>query len=392
MELNIIKDLTINAIAQSLGSDYLTQEDGTIAVLDNAKLIEVGHSISENENNVEKFTNSLINQLAKINFESREYQIDKPNIFVDSYDWGGFVENVQFRLADVIDDDMWNLVDGKSYEDHIFYQPKIHVKLFNERKSITIPYSIARRQVMTAFKGLDEMNKFISGINVNVKNTINVILESYVHMLLTSAIAISDKALKNSIHLLTEYKEINPDSTLTSETALNDKDFLIFASKRIAETRNNMEKMSKIFNDGNVETFTPKSDNELVILNKFETALKFDVKANTYHDDKIGFGKYTTFTAWQSMVDDNNKLDFKTLSTVAIKGDTDNKLGIGTEDVTIPYVLGISYDKKGIGICPFDESVTSSYTGRADFWTYYNHLLVNYIVNSSYNMVAFIVD
>jgi hypothetical protein len=45
-----------------------------------------------------------------------------------------------------------------------------------------------------------------------------------------------------------------------------------------------------------------------------------------------------------------------------------------------------------MGICPFKQKVTSSYTAIADFWNQYHHTLVNYILDSNYPMVAFIVD
>ena len=70
----------------------------------------------------------------------------------------------------------------------------------------------------------------------------------------------------------------------------------------------------------------------------------------------------------------------------------DGKLGIGKNEVKIDNVVGLIYDQRAVGLCPYKTKVTASYTASADFTTYWKHLLLNYIVNSSFNMVALIMD
>ena len=81
--------------------------------------------------------------------------------------------------------------------------------------------------------------------------------------------------------------------------------------------------------------------------------------------------------------------EFKDLSTIAIK--SDSKLPFQS-DLVKHYVIGLMYDYRGIGMTYNDTFVTTSYTGVSDFANYFNHLLVNYIINTGYNMVAFILD
>lgn len=398
MVVEQIKNLTMNAIAQTLGASYMTAEDGTIAPLDDAKLIDVGTDVANLERGVENFTKSLLDQLAKIYIVSDVYKNDLPDIFVDSFDWGGFIEVVNFDLAEVIDDPMFNLIDGQSYADieHTFYQPKVNVKLFAERKGVALPWSIGREQVMTAFTGLDEMNKFISGLNVNIENTYNIILETYSHILVSSAVAISDKAINTSVHLVSEYNDETGNTETDATTLLQDEAFLAWVSRKIKDIRRNIKKMTRSFNDGSCNTFTPVGKDKLILVGKFVDAIKFNLRADTYHEDMVGFGEYDEIAFWQghytSDGENESSFDFDDVTTISVKGDPNDKLGIGTSDVTINKCVGLIYDKRGIGLCPFKTKITSNYTASADFTTYWRHLLLNYIVNSQFNMVALIMD
>lgn len=398
MVVEQIKNLTMNAIAQTLGASYMTTEDGTIAPLDDAKLIDVGTDVANLERGVENFTKSLLDQLAKIYIVSDVYKNDLPDIFVDSFDWGGFIEVVNFDLAEVIDDPMFNLIDGQSYADieHTFYQPKVNVKLFTERKGVALPWSIGREQVMTAFTGLDEMNKFISGLNVNIENTYNIILETYSHILVSSAVAISDKAINTSVHLVSEYNEETHNTETDATVLLQDEAFLAWVSRKIKDIRRNVKKMTRSFNDGSCNTFTPVGKDKLILIGKFVDAIKFNLRADTCHEDLVGFGDYDEIAFWQghytSDGETESNFDFDDVTTISVKGDPNDKLGIGTSDVTINKCVGLIYDKRGIGLCPFKTKITSNYTASADFTTYWRHLLLNYIVNSQFNMVALIMD
>lgn len=405
MDITALTNVTIEAVSQVLGADYMTaDDDGTIVALDNAKLVDIGTSIENMESGVENFTKALIDQLAKIYIISDRYKADLPDIFVDSFEWGGFVECVQFNLSKVINDPMFSLVDGQSYatEEHTFYKPSVNVKIFQERKAIALPWSIAREQVMTAFKSIDELNSFVSGIQVNVENTTDIILEVYAHMLLSTAVAISDKATNTSVHLITEYNAETGETETSPTVLLQDEAFLAWVSRRIKDIRRNISKMTAAFNDGTVPTFTPAGRDKMVLIGKFVDAIKFNLRADTYHEDLVGFGDYKELAFWQGHYlegDDTQSpaipdtdFTFDNVTLIDIAADSTGKLGIGKNEVKIDNVVGLIYDQRAIGLCPYRVKVTSNYTASADFTTYWKHLLLNYIVNSSFNMVALIMD
>lgn len=394
MKFEDVLDVTKKALAQSMGGEYMEQL-GDLAALDDAKLVDVGRGVLEGNGTTEKFTKALVSVIGKIEFDSREYKISTPSIVVSSMDWGGFVEDVQFDVSEnIMQDPMYNLVDGTSYAEaeHKFYQPKVAVKIFEEAKTFLIPVSVTREILREAFYSWDKLNSYISGIRNAINTTKTAILEAYSHMLLSAAAANSIAGTQTGINLLAMAKsEGRVDAAMTPAQAVKDKDFLTFCTTKISLYRKYMERLLKgAFNNGNIPTFTPAGDNNLVLLAEFAENIKTIVKANTFNEKYIGVGEYESVSAWQAFKNtDVANFNFATDSTIKIAADSTEKLGIGNEEFTQAYVVGICFDKKALGICPYRVKTTQSYTAIGDFSNTFTHLLFNYKLNNNYNIVAF---
>ena len=389
MKFNDVVELTQNAVAQTLGSEYM-EKLGTLSELSSYQLVDVGKDVLDG-GSVDSYVKTLLTQIGKLYIESREYVSELDSIYIDSFDWGGYLERVYFAPQDLVTDDMFNLVNGNTYEDHKFYKPNVSAKIFEEAKTIMCPISLTEEAVKMAFTSWEEMNKFLSGIQQNVRNTIDLGLDAYAHMLVSCAIAVSDKALNNSVHLLTEAKAkgIVPTET-TSEKALNNEAYLVYCLNRIRNVEKYMHRLTTAYNNGSVP-MQAKEVNK-ILLTDFVSSTKFNVRANTYNLDEIGIGNYDEVSAWQGINDGTNKFDYATNSSIKIAADSTNKLGIGTTSVSLTNAIGLVFDRMALGICPYRSKVTSNYTAIADFWNEYHHMLVNYILDSNYSMVAFFND
>lgn len=130
-----VVELTQEAVAQTMGTDYMT-DIGDFSGVNSYKLIDIGKDVLDG-GTIDVYAKKLLGLLGKMVIDAKSYEgagID--SIFVDSFDWGSFVERVYFTPQDLIEDDMWNLIDGKVYEnDHKFFAPKVGAKLFEEAKS-----------------------------------------------------------------------------------------------------------------------------------------------------------------------------------------------------------------------------------------------------------------
>lgn len=393
-----VVSLTQKAVAQTMGDEYMEQL-GDFAALDSYKLADVGKDIIEGENGtLDVYAKKLIGLIGKMVIDAKRYTAAGiKGIFVDSFDWGSFVERIYFEPQDIIEDDMWNLIDGKVYEnDHKFFAPHVAAKIFEEAKSITTPISIVVDQAKTAFTGWDQMNDFMSGIRTNVENTTELALQAYAHMLISCGIAVSDAATMTSVHIVTEAIEKGLlEEGATDEDFRNSSECAIFAMERMKTIRDNMKIYNTAYNDGTLPTFTNDEDNKLIMLTQFENFLKFTGKRQVFNLNEIGFGDYDTTPMWQGFHAGGqtpSNFDWDTVSSVSISADASNKLGIGTSAYEQANVAAVIYDHRAMGICPYRRKVTSQYTASADFWNEFHHLLVNYILDTKYPIVAIILD
>lgn len=388
-----VTSLTQNAVAQIMGTDYMTAQ-GDFAALDSYKLADVGNAVFNANDGKDLFVKCLVDAMGKFEAEARPYTGDLSSIMVEPMEWGGFIERAYYSPSDLISDPMYNLVDGTTYDDHKFYQPKVSAKFYQEMKAILSPISIVDEQLHTAFNGWAEMEKFISGIRVNVANTMEIGINSYKHMLAQCAIAVSVAGNQNAVHLLTDaIADGVVASGTTAEVAMSDPNFLAYALMRIADTRDNMRIMSTAYNNGAVPTHSYSDDDtKTVLLSKFEKACKFLLRARAFNSNELSIGDYDRTAAWQGHDSGTSKFDFTTVSSVSISADADNKLGIGTSAFSQGNVIALMFDRKALGLCPYKRKVTSSYTAISDHWNEYHHLMMNALLDANYNIVAFVVD
>lgn len=392
MKLIDVANLTKAAIAQTIGAEYMDVETTNLSALESFKIADVGETVI-NAGSTDVYCKALIGRLGKMVIDEKRYKGEIPSLFYDNFEWGDFTERSYFSPQDVINDSMWNLVNGNSYDDHVFYQPNVTVKIFEEGKAITCPISITEEQLKTAFTSWDEMNRFLSGIRVNVENTLELAMQSYAFMLMQCAIAVSTTKTEHTIPLKTAAVAAGIDGVTADSDPmelLNNPAFMTYANKLIATFRKYMGRYSTAFNNGAIPTFTSEEDSRLCLLTDFVKATKFNVKANTFNKDEIAVGSYDEVCAWQAFKDSNgNDFNFATNSSVMISADANNKLGIGTSAATYENVIGVLYDHRALGICPYRTKVTSNYTASADFWNEYHHVYVNYILDDNFPIITF---
>lgn len=406
MKMKDVVSVVQTAVAQAMGAEFM-EKQGNLTGLASDKLVDIGTAIA-NAGTAETVFKGLITQLALLEVDARAYSGDLNSFMVKDTEWGGFVERVCYGLNTIVADPMWNIFEQNhtagaytphdySTAEHQFYPASVSTKVFVEGKAIMTPISRPVDQLKEAFQSWEQMNSFLSGIAQAVRNTIEEGITSMRHMLAQNAIAFTtgtNAGAGSAVYLLDLTDEMGlTTSNDTAEDAIKDADVLTFISQNIAETRDNMKIMSSAFNDGTVPTFTPTEDSKLILLNKFDKAVKFLVKANTFNKEDLAIGDYDTVTAWQGIAaTGHTPFNLADCSTVAIAQNTaEDKLGIGlnTAAYNRPYCIGLLFDKKAIGLCPYKRKVTGSYTAVGDFYNEFHHTLMNLLLDSRYNMVSF---
>ena len=336
--------------------------------------------------------------------------------------------------------------------EHGTFKPPVTSKFYDEGKPFMIALSTVREQLFTAVRSLAELNKFISAMKLSVDNTIQLRAEVGAMFTVATGISRAI-ALNNEIPLVSMYNakraeyirsnaidyvlqesepsdwstayatyyykdvdgsfKLNSESTWAStngiykktatttdsyvelpkgEMALNDPNFVAFALETIANTRDEFKRYSTAYNNHSHVTFS--DDPRLVLLSKFSNRAKFGVRANTYNEELLGVGDYEKVSGWQAIANsDGDKFDFSTLSTISLTKDAATKVGLTVPElatgIQLENIIGCMYDRYAMGISLDKKKITTSYTAVQDKWNTYHHILINYIIDDNFPIVAF---
>ena len=143
MNVKQVYTLLNDTVKEVLGDSAVVQEDLT-------GLVELGDTIS-NAVGYDKYVGSLVNHIGRVIFVNRKYQGSAPSVLMDGWEYGSILEKISADLPEATENESWELTDGATYEQDIFYQPKVSVKFFNKKATFEIPMSFTEKQVKQSF-------------------------------------------------------------------------------------------------------------------------------------------------------------------------------------------------------------------------------------------------
>lgn len=382
MKITQIYELLNTTVGEVTGKTDLVLED-----LSN--VVDVGNEII-NTDNVDNYVKKLVNHIGKVIFDDRVYKGNVPSVLMDSWEFGSILQKISADLPQATENDSWNLTDGESYNQDIFYQPKVTAKFYNSKVTFEIPVSFTEIQVKESFSNAEQLNGFISMIFNSVENAMTLKIDSLVMRAINNMTAetmIDDLTGDDGVDVtVTGVKALNLlklyndtyGTTLTVAKAYTDADFIRYASYLINLYKDRLTKVSTLFNVGEKERFTAESDLSIVLLSDFASASNAFLNSDVINKELIQLPKYETVPYWQGSglnygFDDVSKINVKTSSN---------------KDVEVGGILGIMFDKRAVGVANLDKRVTTNYNAKAEFYTnfykldagYYNDLNENFIV------------
>lgn len=378
MKITQIKDLVNSSLKEVDGTSILLKED-----LSN--VVDVGKDILDKDD-IDNFVKKLVDRVGKTVFNNRVYQGSAPSVLMDAWEYGSVVEKVDAELPNVEENDSWNLQDGKSYDQDIFYQPKVSAKFFNSKVTFDIPMSFTKMQVKSAFNSATELNSFISMLMTKVQNAMTLHLDGLIMKTInnfTAQVINSNKGLQ-VVNLLKGYNE-QTGQALTSAKALTDPNFIKYANFMINTYRSRISQMSTLFNIGGVHKFTPKENQHLVILSDLASASKVYLESDTYNKQNVQLGSnYDTVPYWQGSGTSYAFADTSSID-VAIKD------GSTTKEVKQSGILGVLFDTSALGVSCQNPRTTTAVNARAEFYTNFNKYDAMYYNDLNENFVVFMV-
>lgn len=386
MKVEQIYTIVNSIVGEVTGKSDLVQED-----LSN--IVDVGtevFSVTDTDNYVKK----LVDHIGKVIFVNREYRGSAPNVLMDSWEYGSVVEKIQMDLPQAVENPSWNLTNGTSYDPNVFYQPTVTAKFFNNKSTFEIPMSFTEMQVKESFTNVTQLNGFMSMIYSAIGRAMSVRTDSMVERTINNMIAqtiandfsgVSDGNYSNStstraVNLLKGYNAMS-QTTLTAEQAITTPEFIRYASYQMSLYMDRLRKMSTLFNVGGKERFTPDDLLHIVVLSDFAKGADMYLYSDTFHNELVKLPNYESVPFWQGS---GNDYSFAKVSAINVKTEG----GDSGKTVSIGGILGVMFDRDALGVCNYNERVTSQYNAKAEFFNnfykydcgYFNDLNENFVV------------
>lgn len=375
MEIKQVYQFVNTAVSEVIGDSVIVAED-----LSNA--VDIGTAVF-NGQAFDAYVKSLVNHIGKVIFVNRPYRGSAPSVLMDAWEYGSVVEKIHSEMPDAVENESWDLVDGQSYDPHVFHQPVAEAKFFNKMTTFEIEASITERQVKQSFSSATQLNAFISMIFNEIEKAMTVRTDALIMRTINNMIVetAKDNNANRAVNLLSKYN-LQYTQSLTAAQAIVDPDFIRYAAYQIALYTDRLTRMSTLFNVGGKQRFTPKDLQHIVMLSEFRAAADVFLQSGTFHDEYTKLVNAETVPFWQG-----SGTDYAFTSTGAINA----KPASGGDAQSITGVLGCIFDRDALGVMNNNQRVTTQWNPKAEFTNYFYKKDARYFNDLNENFVYFYV-
>lgn len=384
MEMNQIYSLMNSVTGEVLGESAIVAED-----LSN--VVDIGKEIF-NANAVDAYVKSLVNHIGRVIFVNRPYVGSVPSVLMDGWEFGSVLEKITAELPNAVENESWELENNKEYNPNIFYKPTVSAKFFNKRVTFEVDMSFTERQIKQSFSNASQLNGFLSMLYNAVDKAMTIKIDALVMRTINNMTAqtlhaeypneeYSSKSGTRAINLLKLYND-KFGTTLTADKAITTPEFIRFASYTMGLYVDRLSKISRLFNIGGKDRFTPKDMLHVVMLSDFQKSANAYLQSDTFHDMYTALPNAETVPYWQGSGTDYS---FANVSDIHVNIESSDST---TAEVVAGGILCVMFDRDALGVTNLDRRVTTNYNPKAEFWNnfykfeagYFNDLNENFIV------------
>ena len=373
MDTTQIYSIVNGAVSEAIG-------ESALAGIDTKNLVSVGSVVLSSSTNTEAFLNTLCQRIGRTIFRYRMYSNKFKGLLVSDMQWGAILQKLRVAPVSAVSDPTYELTNGESIDMFTVAKPETKQKLFVTRTPYMYQITIQRDTLREAFLSEEAMGSFVALIFGEVRNSIELGLESLGRLTLSVAMSETSDTNGQRVNLVTDYnteRGLTGDSALTAQTAIYNADFLRYAIMRINHTIDMLQDMSVNYCDGTLPTFTNKEDMRIKVLSGFQRRLETVVEYASFHDQFTSVdGAYDTVNFWQSELTPSS-IDILVRPSMG-------------DEVVINNIVACIYDRDACGIYQIDETVlTSPVNAKGQYYNTFYHLKQGRFVDTSENFVLF---
>ena len=387
MEVKQIATLLNSVIEEQVG------EQATLLNEDLSNVVDVGRSVF-NATSYDKFTKALVDRIGRVIFVDRKYEGVAPSVIYDGFEFGSVLEKIGSEIPEYTENETWDLTGGQSYDPNVFYAPSVYAKFFSRYVTFEVPLSIADKQAKSAFTSASELTRLVNMLFGKVDQAMSLAEESLVMRTINGAIAetiyddygnndIGDSSGVKAINLLYLYNQkLGAGNEKTQAEAMEDPEFIRFASVEMMKYAVRLKKVSTLFNCGGKKRFTPTANLKIVLHADFSANAKAYLYSDTFHEEYVKLPKADEVPFWQGIGDDYG---FEHTSAIDVKLPSDN-----TKTVQADGILGVMFDEECCGVLNFERYTTSQYNGKAEFTNYWHKQKACQFLDLNENCIVFL--
>ena len=324
----------VNKIAKNLkytGSD----------VIDISSFVAFGKAALSDTLMTEGVYNELVDLIGRTIFAIDSAEDDERGIITDQFTYGSILQKLSFQLQDAQKSPEWDIEHPENPYDVLAKGGVIQTFFEQYIPSFCYEDAIYKLQLEEAFRSPESLNGFIDALYQRMRNAYaiakNGLSDAAIGGLMAAVMedcaptggdhTQNVNASRRVRYLLGEYNTLFSKS-LTSANSYQDADYLDWVRKQIIIDKKNLNKMTKLYNDGTVERRSTDADVKLDLSIRM-TASYDKFYGDTYNDNYVKLPKHTEIVNWGIATDAEK-----------VKVSLD-----GTNTTTISNILGVMYDK-----------------------------------------------
>ena len=348
MKLNQIYSVLNEINDQYWGIDAVKQNDLT-------GLIALGETVLSSDNNTDVFINALVDRIGKTVLRTLDLELDFPNLFMDSFEFGAILQKVSFKQPAAITNASWDISDEHftpTFAD--VHTPEIMVRYFQTgidtwKFQITIP----DYQVESAFLNAAAMENFFNGIITSMTDSMTMSINNMSRTAICNFIAEKIKATNGVVNLLTMYNTAYPsDDTVDDyDSFMNSPTALRYAGKVIRNLIKYMGRPSVLYNTTeDVLRATSRDNMHVMLLTDFVSSYITNYQSDSFNEELVGLPLYQEVEYWQGSGDD--VYEVSDMNSINVIPSSDTKSGVGGTAVPVEAtgIIGVLCDRQAIGV------------------------------------------
>ena len=317
-----------------------------VQVTDLSGLVSLGKQLELDENSADAYLGKLVDRIGKTIVRTLDVELEFPNLFKNSYDFGCMLQKINIRPFTAITNSDYEI--GKDAFTPTFadiHKPDVSVKYVKDVDTFAIQVTIPEDLFFSAFLSETAMSTFINGIMETMTDSMVMSINNMSRACIANFIGEKIKAGNGVVNLLTLYNADKESADqITAAAALYDKDFLRFAGMIIRNYIGYLNEPSTLYNvDGELRV-TQRDNMHIIMLRDFTSAFETMYFAETFKDI-ANLPLYTEINHWQGSGNvtpsyaDNSKINIKVSSS-----------GAGASAIEQDGVVALFADRQAIAV------------------------------------------